>query len=80
MCVTCEAMSDTDFVCVLSVRLTLVLMKELVISVKETQQSQDFMATQAAADQLQAQLTQQQQACEAAAKDEQAKEQAHKYR
>ena len=45
---------------------------------KETQQSQDFMATQAAADQLQAQLTQQQQTCEAAAADEQAKEQAHK--
>ncbi len=56
--------------------LSLGTVQELLSSVKETQQSQDFLATQAAAQQLQEQLTENQQSCEAAVADEQAKDQA----
>ena len=54
-------------------------LQEVLASVKETQQSQDFMDTQAQAQQLQEQLTQQQQSCDAAVADEQAKDQAYRY-
>ena len=54
-------------------------MQDMVNSVAQTQQTSEFLATQAANDQLQEQLTQQQQACEAAHADEQAKEQAFRY-
>lgn len=57
----------------------LTALQEVLASVKETQQSQDFMATQAQAQQLQEQLTQQQQSCEAALADEQAKDHAYRY-
>lgn len=56
-----------------------VVMQDMVSSVAETQQSSEFAATQAANQQLQEQLTQQQQACEAAHADEKAKEQAFRY-
>ncbi|KAL3161007.1 hypothetical protein ABBQ38_009393 [Trebouxia sp. C0009 RCD-2024] len=50
----------------------------MVSSVAETQQSQDFLAGQAATQKLQEQLAQNQQSCEAAIAEERAKEQAHR--
>jgi len=44
--------------------------QELLSSVRETQQGQDFLESQAAADQLQLHLTQSQQSCEEAVEDE----------
>ena len=54
-------------------------MQELLSSIKEDEMSEDFMATQAAAEQLQNELTQQQQAFDTAVADEKTKEQAYKY-
>lgn len=51
----------------------------MVSSVQESQQSQDFLAGQAATQKLQEQLAQNQQSCEAAIADERAKEQAHRH-
>ena len=55
------------------------LLQALLSSIKEGEMTEDFMATQAAAEQLQNQLTQQQQTFDTAVADEKAKEQAHKY-
>ncbi|DBA94579.1 TPA: hypothetical protein ACH3X1_002162 [Trebouxia sp. C0004] len=51
--------------------------EEMLSSVRETQQGQDFLESQAAADQLQLQLTQSLQSCEAAVADELAKDEAY---
>lgn len=45
---------------------------------RETQQGQDFLESQAAADQLQLHLTQSQQSCEEAVADEMAKDEAYR--
>lgn len=55
------------------------LLQVTVSSVAQTQQSQDFLASQAATQKLQEQLTQTQQSCEAAAADERALDQAHRH-
>lgn len=55
------------------------LLQVMVSSVAQTQQSQDFLASQAATQKLQEQLTQTQQSCEAAAADERALDQAHRH-
>ena len=51
----------------------------MVSSLAQTQQSQDFLASQAATQKLQEQLAQTQQNCDTAAADERAQEQAYKY-
>ena len=51
----------------------------MVSSVAQTQQSQDFLASQAATQKLQEQLAETQQSCEAAMADERAQEQAHRH-
>ncbi len=54
----------------------LLLVQEMLSSVRETQQGQDFLETQAAADQLQLHLAQSLQGSEEAVADESAKEEA----
>lgn len=56
----------------------LLLVQEMLSSVRETQQGQDFLETQAAADQLQLQLTQSLQRSEEAVADELAKDEAYR--
>ena len=56
----------------------MLLVQEILSSVRETQQGQDFLETQAAADQLQSHLAQSLQSCEEAVADELAKDEAYK--